>query len=152
MGNALNKFENIAKAINNLKVGIIVFKEGKLIEINNAAKELLEITEEQIAEGSLGEYKKSILDLLEINENGYLKQLTGIVGKPLEAYLHLNEECKIIELKESYETKLGEASHELKRPLTNVKTLVDTLHLWGAAEEPESRKKFLTQPHHEVGR
>ena len=59
---------------------------------------------------------------------------------------------QIIEISESFETKLGEASHELRRPLTNVKTLVDTLYLWGAGEDPNARPKFLGQLHTEVER
>ena len=136
------------KFFNSLKTGIAVFEAEELIEINDAAKILLKIENKS----NLGPYSNSLLELLKFDEDNYSKQLTGVLGKPLTAILHINEKFKIIEISESFETKLGEASHELRRPMTNVKTLVDTLHLWGAGEDPDARKKFLGQLHTEVNR
>jgi two-component system, OmpR family, phosphate regulon sensor histidine kinase PhoR len=145
----VNNTDTHLKIIGSLKTGILVFEAGELQEINEAAKKLLNAQE---TEQRLGAYTDSINSLLKTNEDNYTKQLTGIIGKPLNGTLHLLNNLQIIEISESYETKLGEASHELRRPLTNVKTLVDTLHLWGAAEDPLARKKFLGQLHHEVER
>lgn len=139
--------EIYTQIFNDLKTGILIFENGQIKNINNSAKVLL-----KAEENTLGPYEESILALLKTNQNNYSKQLTGILGKPLNAVLHIIENLQIIEITESFETKLGEASHELRRPLTNVKTLVDTLYLWGAAEDPNARPKFLGQLHNEVER
>ncbi len=133
--------------LESLQAGILLFENGELSFANKSAKLLLK--SEDIG---LGAYEESIKSLLNLNENGYSKQVTGIVGKPLTGTLHILGGKKIVELNESFETKLGEASHELRRPLTNVKTLVDTLYLWGAAEDPNARTKFLGQLHTEIDR
>ncbi|MDX1917613.1 MAG: HAMP domain-containing sensor histidine kinase [Candidatus Caenarcaniphilales bacterium] len=133
----------------NLKAGIVVFENDQILEINDNARKLLKLEEDEEA---LGPYKQSLEALLKLDENGYSKQLTGPIGKPLSATLHLFDGKKVIELHESFETKFGEASHELRRPLTNIKTLVDTLFLWGAGEDPQARPKFLKQLHQEVDR
>lgn len=139
---------NINEVIHILKVGILIFRDNQLVEINQSAKNLLSYTDEK----PLGEYTESIQSLLDIDENGYTKNLTGTVGKPLNAILHIQGDLKIVEFTESYETKLGEASHELRRPLTNIKTIVDTLYLWGAGEDPQARGKFLAQLHQQTER
>ncbi len=147
----LNQFKIILDC---LQTGILIFENSQNIYINLAAQSLLK-TQDQKLNLTESPYFDSLKDLLEItNDDFYSKQLTGQVGKPLEANLHNSKlnNWQIIELKESFETKLGEASHELRRPLANVKTLVDTLYLWGAAEEPIARGKFLGQLHSEVAR
>ena len=137
-----------------LQAGVLIFENSENIYLNLAAKNFLKIQEPNLPL-SESPYFNSLKDLLEINDIDFFsKQLTGQIGKPLEASLHdfKSNNWQIVELKESFETKLGEASHELRRPLANVKTLVDTLYLWGAAEEPVARGKFLGQLHSEVAR
>jgi two-component system, OmpR family, phosphate regulon sensor histidine kinase PhoR len=142
------------KAINGLQAGVVLWQDNKLLAINKAACGLLGLPKDSQADIKIEDspYWQSLQALLQVKEDSYSKQLTGIVGKPLNATIHFVEDLLLLELSESYETRLGEASHELRRPLSNVKTLVDTLHLWGAAEDPEARKKFLTQLHSEVNR
>ena len=149
-----------------LKTGIAVFKidnNSLVIEkINQSGLDLLQIKEKvfPLKFEDWGPYRESLRALLQTKKNNYSKQLTGVLGKPISATLHLEEleekeklkEELVVELFESFETKIGETSHELKRPLTNVKSLVDTLHLWGAGEDPEVRPKFLNQLYHEVAR
>lgn len=135
--------------LSDLCTGVLIFDtSNKLLEINSFAKKLLRGDEKEI----LGQYKESLLALLANGENKYLKQVTGVVGKPLNGILHIIGNLKVVELSESYEVRLGEAAHELRRPLTNVKTLVDTLYLWGAGEDPEARKRFLGQLHAQTER
>ncbi len=143
-----NKEQIITSVWDSLKTGIVIFEEERLIDLNFNAKSLLQISSNE----NLGPYQESLISLLKTEEDNYSKQLTGVVGKPLTAILHIKNNLKIVEISESYETKLGEAAHELRRPLTNIKTLVDTLYLWGAGEDPEVRKKFLGQLHGQVER
>lgn len=142
----LAKSDFLFLVFQNLETGILIFENGQLKEMNEAAKAFLKIDKPD----SLGPYGESLKALLDLDENHYSKQLTGVLGKPLNATLHNIDNFKVVEVRESFETKLGEASHELRRPLTNVKTLVDTLHLWGAGEDPVARPKFLAQLHNEV--
>lgn len=131
-----------------LKTGVVIFKDSQIVDLNSSAKDMLDVKETN----EKSPYYESLIALINTKENNYSKQLTGIVGKPLTAILRLIGDYSLVELNESFETRLGEASHELRRPLTNVKTLVDTLYLWGAAEDPDARKKFLGQLHSEVQR
>ncbi|MDX1920443.1 MAG: HAMP domain-containing sensor histidine kinase [Candidatus Caenarcaniphilales bacterium] len=148
MNQEIKNLEFFKEIFNTLKTGVVIFKDSEIVDLNDSAKELLNIKD--LNENN--PYYESLLALVKTKENNYSKQLTGIVGKPLTANLKLIGDYSLVELTESFETRLGEASHELRRPLTNVKTLVDTLHLWGAAEDPVARKKFLGQLHTEVQR
>jgi len=154
--------ENYYLLFEKLKTGIAVFAHENFLiieKINQSALDLLQIEKREtpIEFKDWGPYRESLKALLSTKKNNYLKQLTGVLGKPVSATLHVEnksfEQKKlIIELTESFETKMGETSHELRRPLTNVKSLVDTLHLWGAGEDPEVRPKFLGQLYKEVER
>ncbi|MDJ0625819.1 MAG: HAMP domain-containing sensor histidine kinase [Candidatus Caenarcaniphilales bacterium] len=148
----LQNIEYLLAVLNSLKTGVVIFHKKNLLELNESAKNLLKVDNANIEKNDLGNYQASLIDLIQLDENLYTKQLTGEIGKPINATLHLIKDYQIVELSESFETKLGEASHEIRRPLTNVRTLVDTLHLWGAAEDPDARKKFLGQLHNEVHR
>ena len=132
-----------------LHIGLLIFAENELLYSNESACRLLQISTKS---QELGPYQKSLKSFLQNAQNGYTKQLTGILGKPLNATFHQIQGWKVIEISESYETKLGEASHELRRPLTNIKTLVDTLYLWGAGDDPKARPRFLGQLHQEINR
>lgn len=149
MAESLHNNDLFHLVLQKLETGILIFEGDQLKEMNEAAKTLLRV---ESSNQPFGPYEESLRGLLLLSESHYSKQLTGVLGKPLNATLHSLGQWKIIELKESFETRLGEASHELRRPLTNVKTLVDTLHLWGAAEDPVARPKFMAQLHGEVQR
>lgn len=135
-----------------LDIGLLITDlDNNVLNINNSARDLLNYQDNN----NWGDYQASLQELLDVNleiNNKYSKQLTGIVGKPITAIIHRLENTKLIELQESYETRLGEASHELRRPLSNIKTLTDTLHLWGAGDDPVARPKFLKQLHEQVDR
>jgi signal transduction histidine kinase len=146
----LASINSIFPILNKLNDGLLIFHGKKLFFHNPAAEKLLKTV--AIDANDFGPYTESLNELLNLEVEDYSKQLTGQVGKPVSAHLFRFQDFTVIELQESFETRLGEASHELRRPLTNVKTLVDTLYLWGAGEDPEARKKFLGQLHTEVQR
>jgi len=135
-----------------LQTGIVIFEGKKLRWINDSAKVLLGIDDEQEQPEELGPYAQSLEEFLTLKKHNYQKTLTGKIGKPLNATSYTLDQQQIIEISESHESKLGEASHELRRPLTNIKTLVDTLYLWGAGEDPDARQRFLSQLHSQVER
>lgn len=145
-----------------LSIGLVVFDtNNKFIALNQSAKELLHIDEgidaidtsvDNSEPKQFGEYTDSLLELLALSEHKYSKQITGITGKSLTGILTVSEQYKIIELEESQESKFGEISHELRRPLSNIKSVVDTLYLWGAGNDEQARPKFLKQLHEQTNR
>lgn len=153
-----NKFERI---LNFMTDGIIAFNtEGMIIHINSAAHNLFELKqEEQTFSGTMDKLglRYTMQDILnkknlaEINDNIEIRNrffkiyfasfsdndnaVAGIIAV-LQDY---TEEKKLDNMRKEF---VANVSHELKTPLTSVKSYTETL-LDGASEDVELTKNFL---------
>ena len=79
------------------------------------------------------------------------KELVGLT-KPLKLKKIIASDKNIILIiSETVQESIAEMSHELRRPITNIKTLAESL-LLGAKNDPEISQKFLEQINGEVDR
>ncbi|MBI3307854.1 MAG: hypothetical protein HYZ79_00600 [Candidatus Melainabacteria bacterium] len=144
-------FELLKNYVNELPIGLLLF--GKNLEIlswNNQAINMLEIHEENIKKNDFGTLKKQLMELIQdetINE----RELIGL-SKPYKASKKVaSDNNVIVVLTESFQETIGEMSHELRRPLTNIKTLAESLHM-GAKNDPDIAGKFIEQINNEADR
>lgn len=144
-------FEMLKNAIDQIPIGLMLFsKEKKLLSWNKFAQTTLEVTDEELKANRYGRLNNQIVELL-IDENLQEKELIGLV-KPYKVKKFLIEENNIILIiNESYQEAIGEMSHELRRPITNIKTLAESL-LLGAKNDPDIAGKFIEQINNEVDR
>jgi len=151
--------------IENSRFAYLVFEMpdgGTVAELefsNPAARRLLNF--ERVTNSSL-EYLSSV--------NSYIKQLEELLLKFLaseSAYkrytvnfsrdfytAHFTQLIKrrvLLELVKEFQHDLSETTHELKRPIQNIKTLTETL-LRGAKDDPLSSRRFLNSINDEVDR
>lgn len=144
-------FELLKDYIDQIPIGLLLFNPNKqLLSWNKYALTILERTEEDFKKNNFGILSNQINEALEI-EHTSEKDLIGLV-KPLRAKKVVTQDKSIILLiSETYQEAIGEMSHELRRPITNIKTLTESL-LLGAKNEPEILEKFLQQINGEVDR
>jgi signal transduction histidine kinase len=144
-------FELLKNYIDQIPIGILLFSSSKkLISWNKFSTEILEISEDELKKNDFGIITNQIYEALESNQSKE-SELIGL-SKPLRAKKVITDDNSIILLiSETYQEKIGEMSHELRRPITNIKTLTESL-LLGAKNEPEVAQKFLEQINNEVDR
>lgn len=144
-------FELLKNYIDQIPIGVLLFDpEGKIISWNKYAVSILEENEENFKKNNLGILSNQINEILKDNKVSE-KDLIGL-SKPLKAKKTITNDNSILLLvSETYQEAIGEMSHELRRPITNIKTLTESL-LLGAKNEPETAQKFLEQINNEVDR
>lgn len=143
-------FELLKKYIEQIPVGILLFDpQKKLLSWNKYALNILEGNEEDFMKNNLGILSNQINETLSIDTSE--RDLIGL-SKPLRAKkVVANDKNILLLISETYQETIGEMSHELRRPITNIKTLTESL-LLGAKNEPEVADKFLEQINNEVDR
>ena len=144
-------FELLRNYIDQIPIGLLLFDSNKkLLSWNKYAVNILESSEEDFKKNNFGVLSNQInetLDLTSANE----RDLIGL-SKPLKAKkVTALDKSTILLISETYQETIGEMSHELRRPITNIKTLTESL-LLGAKNEPEIAQKFLEQINNEVDR
>lgn len=150
------------KLFNKLKTGLIIIDldSAELISaMNLSAITLLGLDQSAINSNDLNKLQPNLAKLLqeikkqEIKINGSSKKLElNTNGIYLSVSLSKLEEKQIlIELTKMIQKDLGKTTHELKRPIQNIKTLTETL-LLGAKDDPNNCDKFLTNINNEVDR
>lgn len=144
-------FELLKNYVNELPIGLLLFnKDKKLLSWNNFFIQIVELKETEIKNNCFGIFTNQIIELLnsvEINE----KELIGL-SKPYKAKKNIaNDKNIILVITESFQETIGEMSHELRRPLTNIKTLAESL-LLGAKDDPDVAERFLGQINSEIDR
>ncbi|MBI3591402.1 MAG: hypothetical protein HY094_08525 [Candidatus Melainabacteria bacterium] len=144
-------FELLKNYVDQLPIGLVLFDSKKsIISWNKYAINILEIKEEDFKKNDLGLLKSQISEVLS-SDKSFDKELIGL-SKPLKARKVLAEDKNIILIiSEAHQEAIGEMSHELRRPITNIKTLTESL-LLGAKNDPETARKFLEQVNNEVDR
>ncbi len=158
ISNEKNKFELI---LNFMTDGIIAFNvEGMVIHINSAAKNLLELSEDEqtfsaiMGKFGFGHTLQGLLDsknLSGISENieiqnkffklGFasFSDSDNIVGGIIAALQDYTEEKKLDNMRKEF---VANVSHELKTPLTSIKSYTETL-LDGALNDKDTTINFL---------
>ena len=144
------EMQELLKAyIDLLPLGLLLFDSNKkLLSFNKYVLSSFRI--DQIKENSFGLVTNQINEIIE-NIDIAERELVGL-PKPHKAKKIITSDGKIIlVIIEINQESIGEMSHELRRPITNIKTLTESL-LFGAKNEPEILDKFLTQINSEVDR
>lgn len=126
---------------------------------NQAAKRLLNFDRsENKLLATLAEKNKNLACLVDIIEqfeasNTDYKRYTLQLGYDLYTthISRINENQYLFEILKEYKHDISEISHELKRPIQNIKTLTETL-LMGAKDKPLMCDKFLNNINDEIDR
>lgn len=144
-------FELLKNYIEYIPIGLLLFDpNGKIISWNNYATAVFEISGEDLKKGDFGTTTNQINEILS-TESIKEKDLIGL-SKPYKVKKIMAEDRNIILIViETHQEAIGEMSHELRRPITNIKTLTESL-LLGAKNDPDIAGKFLEQINGEVDR
>lgn len=151
-----------AQIINSCVTGIILLDAQAKVEfINESAMKLTNLDEKAIN----SEHVSGLSQLLEAIKSGaikselaeakykkYIREEISINGHYLSVHISLFSENKyLLELSRIVQKDIGHTTHELKRPIQNIKTSIETL-LMGAKDDKQHADKFLNNINHEVDR
>lgn len=144
-------YELLKNYIQEIPVGLLLFNsQKKPISWNESALNLLELTGEDLKQNNFHKLKHQIDEFL-TSDSASERDLVGLF-KPVRLKKITTKDGNIIFIVlETFQETVGEMSHELRRPITNIKTLTESL-LLGAKNEPEIAQKFLEQINGEVDR
>ncbi len=144
-------FELLKNYIDEFPIGLLLFNPKKeLISWNKHVLVLLETSNEDLKKRNFAQVENQINEILntpEISE----RDLIGL-SRPIKLKKIITSDSNIVLLiSETFQETVWEMSHELRRPITNIKTLAESL-LLGAKNDPEMLNKFLEQINGEVNR
>lgn len=146
-----NTSEILKNYLDIIPVGLLVFNPNKeIISWNTEILKLLEIANEDLEKNSLGKTATQIQDFLR-DETTSEKELFGLQKQYKLKKIVASDKNIILIITESFQESIGEMSHELRRPLTNIKTLCESL-LMGAKDDPDVAHKFLENMNQEIDR
>jgi len=95
---------------------------------------------------------EQLLDKFQASESGYKKYTVRLAGDFYTTHFtQLSHKRVLLEMVKEFEHDLSETTHELKRPIQNIKTLTETL-LRGAKDDVLMCSKFLNSINDEVDR
>jgi signal transduction histidine kinase len=150
--------------IENSRFAYIVFEISQSLDIelefaNPAARKLLNF--ERMSNSSLAYLADSnpyikqleqLLDKFKASESAYKRYTVRLAGDFYTAHFtQLSYKRVLLEMVKEFEHDLSETTHELKRPIQNIKTLTETL-LRGAKDDALMCNKFLNSINDEVDR
>ncbi len=144
-------FDLLKKYVGELPVGLLLFDENrKLVSWNKQINKILEVTDEELKKEDLGFVNSQIREIV---ESGFMpeRELVGLIKPQKIKKLITSDKKTILIFFETFQESIGEMSHELKRPITNIKTLTESL-LLGAKDDPDIRDKFLKNINDEIDR
>lgn len=171
-----NKFEAVLMSIAN---GVVVCdEEDNVVLINNHAKTLLEVTEEQLLNTKIQNYidtsenycfkdkieqfKDTPLEIIEkkpieFNINVDNKVIKSIISpmfarnKDYAGYIIvLIDMTKEAEMDKMRSNFISNVSHELRTPVTVLRSYIDTLYNYGSEFDYETQKEFLGTINQEI--
>lgn len=144
-------FEDLKKYINELPVGLMLFNSSyELLSWNKQAEEILELSNEDLQNNNFGNLKNQLAEVLEVKEVKE-KELVGLLNPHKAKKIITTDENIILMITETFQETIGEMSHELRRPITNIKTLAESL-LMGAKDDPDIAERFLNNINGEIDR
>ena len=144
-------FELLKNYVDEFPIGLLLFNSKKeLVSWNKYILVLLETTNEDLKKRNFAQTENQINEILNTSEMNE-RDLIGL-SKPVKLKkIVASDGSMILLLSETFQETVGEMSHELRRPITNIKTLTESL-LLGAKNDPEISQKFLEQSNSEVDR
>ena len=144
-------FELLKNYVDEFPIGLLLFNSKKeLVSWNKYILVLLETTNEDLKKRNFAQAENQINEVLNTSEMKE-RDLIGL-SKPVKLKkIVTSDGSMILLLSETFQETVGEMSHELRRPITNIKTLTESL-LLGAKNDPEISQKFLEQINGEVDR
>ena len=158
-----------AAILNGMGDGVVIVDEGlRVVAVNRAAEEILEITEATARGGSIAEVVRhhEVVALLEMGQQtdgplvveiGRDRHQVQVVVTPVHVGYTLRQVIlfqDVTELRRAETIRrdfVANVSHELRTPLTALRLLVETLED-GALEDPTVARDFLGKMHSEVDR
>ncbi len=145
---------------NILATGIVVIEKAKLAFINESAQKILGWSFDKLEEvypslsrlsPDLINLEKIILELQNSSEHSSLSKNLIINMQNYRVVMHKNQAISILELSPNLQHDIKQSTHELKRPIQNIKTLTETL-LLGAKDDPVKSIEYLQKLNQEVDR
>ena len=138
--------------VDDLAEGVILIEQERVIGLNRAAAELLEVDREQVHGRPLiavvrdHRLERAYFDRsqVEVRTRGRV-----LLATPIRGGLSLRDLTLVRESQEGARELLAVLSHELRTPVTSIRAIVETLGLDLAAEE---RTRFLRRAEEECGR
>ena len=132
--------------LENLSTGVILLSksQSQIIEINTAAKKILGIDL-----GGMKAIEKLLASLEELE--GLKRSEIKINGQHYNLYLQELGDHYLVELSQIIYQDMKQSTHELKRPIQNIKTLVETL-IMGAKDDATRLDDYLSKLNHEADR
>jgi two-component system phosphate regulon sensor histidine kinase PhoR len=147
----METFELLKSYIEEIPIGLMLFDpKGNLLSWNKHALLLLEGLEDDFKKNVIGTVGTQVQEIIS-TEGMKEKDLVGL-SKPLKLKKIIASDKNIIlMISETVQESIAEMSHELRRPITNIKTLAESL-LLGAKNDPDISQKFLEQINGETDR
>lgn len=133
--------------LENLSTGVILLTKtepSEIIEINSAAQKILGVDLDGLK--TIEKLLVSIDDL-----QGLKRSEIKINGQYYNLYLQDLGDNYLIELTQIIYQDMKQSTHELKRPIQNIKTLVETL-IMGAKDDSTRLNDYLAKLNHEADR
>ena len=151
MPETMETFELLKSYIEEIPIGLMLFDpKGNLLSWNKHALLLLEGLEDDFKKNVIGTVGTQVQEIIS-TEGMKEKDLVGL-SKPLKLKKIIASDKNIIlMISETVQESIAEMSHELRRPITNIKTLAESL-LLGAKNDPDISQKFLEQINGETDR
>ena len=144
-------YELLKNYVEHFPIGLLLFNDKKeLISWNKQALNLLESKEEDFKKNNLGLISSQINEIVS-TEKMLERDLIGLTKPYKLKKVIADDKNTILVVLETHQESIGEMSHELRRPLTNIKTLAESL-LLGAKNDPDMCQKFLEQINNEIDR
>jgi two-component system phosphate regulon sensor histidine kinase PhoR len=151
--------------IENLTTGILIVSKQRFLFINKAAHKILgwdldilnnNFTKLRELSENLSGFSKLLVCVLNSDYDDELlaktkRCETKIEGQYFNVYVTKLDENYLLELSHIIYQDMNQTTHELKRPIQNIKTLVETLIL-GAKNDPEKSDEFLMKLNQEADR
>lgn len=144
-------FELLKNYLEEIPIALLLFDSKKnLLSWNKHAIVVLEGKDEDFKKNNFGLLTNQVHEILD-NKGSSEKDLVGL-SKPYRVKKVITGDNNVILIiTETHQEAVGEMSHELRRPITNIKTLTESL-IMGAKNDPDIAGKFLEQINGEVDR
>lgn len=150
--------ENLTDELN---TALLLVSEEKILSLNNSAKKILgwdldslnkNFSNLRALSESLSGFSKLLNTVLTTDhENKTKRYETKIEGQYFNVYATKLQESYLLEFSHIIYQDMNQTTHELKRPIQNIKTLVETLMI-GAKNDPEKCDEYLAKLNHEADR
>jgi len=151
----------IEKLTDNLNTATVLVSEKGFLALNNSAQKTLgwdldslnkNFSNLRALSESLSGFSKLLNTVLTSDDDKKTKRYeTKIEGQYFNVYVTKIEDYYLLEFSHIIYQDMNQTTHELKRPIQNIKTLVETLMI-GAKNDPVKCDEYLVKLNHEADR